>query len=237
MCVRVRTPAPVPLLRLHHHHRSITPSRSRSFPLSIQSPIPRVRTAARRRRQEQRRDFTGRLLRVPAAPAASAVAANPDADPGGAHATLGLVAFLIPIWRRERDEIESPAPAREVGARFRRADGYGYMARSLASRLPLLPPNFVQVYPVSATLKPHTWRERELPSLQPCLPPLRLLGSWEGRTEGGAEKLLRPCVCVRARGLDMPSRHNQNPPPSLLPRPFAPPPLPFRLISRCPILS
>ena len=51
-------------------------------------------------------------MRVPAAPAASAVAANPDADPGGAHATLGLVAFLIPIWRRERDEIESPLPAR-----------------------------------------------------------------------------------------------------------------------------
>ena len=186
VCVRVRTPAPVPLLRLHHHHRSITPSRS----LAQFSRRSRV-SEQRRRRQEQRRDFTGRLLRVPAAPAASAVAANPDADPGGAHATLGLVAFLIPIWRRERDEIESPAPAREVGARFRRADGYGYMARSLASRLPLLPPNFVQVYPVSATLKPHTWRE--LPSSPASL----LSGYWgRGRDEGRSGEVVAP-VCLR----------------------------------------
>ena len=114
------------------------------------------------------------------------------------------------------------------------ADGYGYMARSLASRLPLLPPNFVQVYPVSATLKPHTWRE--LPSSPASL----LSGYWGRGRDGGrsGEVVAPPCVCVRARGLDMPSRHNQNPPPSLPPSPpLFPLPQPFRLISRCPILS
>ena len=82
---------------------------ARSFPRSIQSPIPRVRTAAAAAARAKERFHRAIVAR---APATSAVAANPDADPGGAHATLGLVAFLIPIWRRERDEIESPLPAR-----------------------------------------------------------------------------------------------------------------------------
>ena len=71
------------------------------------------------------------------------------------------------------------------------ADGYGYMARSLASRLPLLPPNFVQVYPVSATLKPHTWRE--LPSS-----PASLLSGYWGRGRGGGRsgEVVAP-VCLR----------------------------------------
>ena len=69
------------------------------------------------------------------------------------------------------------------------ADGYGYMARSLASRLPLLPPNFVQVYPVSATLKPHTWRE--LPSS-----PASLLSGYWGRGRDGRREERRSC-CAR----------------------------------------
>ena len=181
VCVRVRTPAPVPLLRLHHHHRSITPSRSRSFPLSIQSPIPRVRTPQRRRhRQEQRRDFTGRLLRVPAAPAASAVAANPDADPGGAHATLGLVAFLIPIWRRERDEIESPLPARRGRSALptsRRVWLYGSI---VGVSPPAVAPQF---RPSISCISNFETAHLERAPLQPCLPPLRSLGSWEGWRE------------------------------------------------------